>query len=116
MKDHPILLQGNNELLSLTRPDAIRTIHEQYLEAGADIVETNTFSATRIAQGEHKCEHLMQEEMNIRSAQLAREACDKYTALHPSKPRFVAGAIEADEQDRIAESGCERPRLPRRHV
>ncbi|MBK7384691.1 MAG: homocysteine S-methyltransferase family protein [Flavobacteriales bacterium] len=92
MKDHPILLQGNNELLSLTRPDAIRTIHEQYLEAGADIVETNTFSATRIAQGEHKCEHLVRE-MNIRSAQLAREACDKYTALHPSKPRFVAGAI-----------------------
>ena len=55
MENHPILLKGNNELLSLSRPEAIRTIHEQYLEAGADIVETNTFSATSIAQGEHQC-------------------------------------------------------------
>jgi 5-methyltetrahydrofolate--homocysteine methyltransferase len=92
LKDHPILLQGNNELLSLSRPEAIRLIHEQYLEAGADIVETNTFSATTVAQGEHQCEHLVRE-MNIRSAQLAREACAKYTAKDPSKPRFVAGAI-----------------------
>ena len=92
MEDHPILLQGNNELLSLSQPDAIRLIHEQYLEAGADIVETNTFSATTIAQAEHQCEHLVRE-MNIRSAQLAKEACAKYTAMDPSKPRFVAGAI-----------------------
>ena len=92
MEVHPILLKGNNELLSLSRPDAIRTIHEQYLEAGADIVETNTFSATTIAQAEHQCEHLVRE-MNLRSAQLAKEACAKYTAMDPSKPRFVAGAI-----------------------
>ena len=92
MEQHDILLKGNNELLSLSRPEAIRTIHEQYLEAGADIVETNTFSATTIAQAEHKCEHLVRE-INVRSAQLAKEACAKYTAKDPSKPRFVAGAL-----------------------
>ncbi|MBK8531424.1 MAG: homocysteine S-methyltransferase family protein [Flavobacteriales bacterium] len=92
MEEHPILLQGNNELLSLSMPDAIRKIHEEYLEAGADIVETNTFSATRIAQAEHQCEDLVRE-MNVRSSELAREACAKYTAMDPSKPRFVAGAI-----------------------
>jgi 5-methyltetrahydrofolate--homocysteine methyltransferase len=92
MENHPILLKGNNELLSLSRPDAIRTIHEQYLAAGADIVETNTFSATSIAQAEHECSHLARE-MNLASARLAKEACAKYTAMDPSKPRFVAGAI-----------------------
>jgi 5-methyltetrahydrofolate--homocysteine methyltransferase len=92
MEDHKVLLKGNNELLSLSRPEAIRTIHEQYLEAGADIVETNTFSATSIAQAEHECSHLARE-MNLASARLAREACDKYTAMDPSNPRFVAGAI-----------------------
>lgn len=92
MEQHDILLKGDNELLSLSRPEAIKLIHEQYLEAGADIVETNTFSATSIAQGEHKCEHLVRE-MNLRSAELAREACDAFTKKDPSKPRFVAGAL-----------------------
>ncbi|MFZ1687601.1 MAG: homocysteine S-methyltransferase family protein [Flavobacteriales bacterium] len=92
MEQHDILLKGDNELLSLSRPEAIKLIHEQYLEAGADIVETNTFSATSIAQGEHKCEHLVRE-MNLRSAALAREACDAFTKKDPSKPRFVAGAL-----------------------
>ena len=92
MEQHDILLKGNNELLSISRPQAIKLIHEQYLEAGADIIETNTFSATSIAQGEHKCEHLVRE-MNLRSARLAREACDAFTQKDPSKPRFVAGAL-----------------------
>lgn len=92
MEEHEVLLQGNNELLSLSKPDAIRKIHEEYLEAGADIVETNTFSATSIAQAEHKCGHLVRE-MNVHSAQLAKHACAKFTAMDPSKPRFVAGAI-----------------------
>ncbi|MBS1583808.1 MAG: homocysteine S-methyltransferase family protein [Bacteroidetes bacterium] len=92
LKDHPVLLKGNNELLSLSRPEAIKRIHEQYLAAGADIIETNTFSATTIAQAEHKCEHLVRA-MNVRSAQLAKEACAAFTARDPSKPRFVAGAI-----------------------
>jgi 5-methyltetrahydrofolate--homocysteine methyltransferase len=92
LKDHPILLKGNSDILTLSRPEAIKGIHEQYLEAGADIVETNTFSATTIAQAEHACGHLVRE-MNVRSAQLAREACDAFTAKDPSRPRFVAGAI-----------------------
>ena len=92
MEDHKILLKGNNELLSLSRPEAIKKIHEQYLEAGADIVETNTFSATNIAQAEHECGHLVRE-MNLASARLAREACDAFTKKDPRKPRFVAGAI-----------------------
>jgi 5-methyltetrahydrofolate--homocysteine methyltransferase len=92
MEVHEILLQGNNELLSLSRPEAIKRIHEEYLEAGADIVETNTFSATSIAQAEHKCEHLVRD-LNLASARLAREACDAFTQKDPSKPRFVAGAL-----------------------
>ncbi|MCC6577893.1 MAG: homocysteine S-methyltransferase family protein, partial [Flavobacteriales bacterium] len=92
MEDHKVLLKGNNELLSLSRPDAIRKIHEQYLEAGADIIETNTFSATSIAQAEHECSHLARA-MNLASVRLAKEACAKYTAMDPAKPRFVAGAI-----------------------
>ncbi|HTJ92344.1 MAG TPA: homocysteine S-methyltransferase family protein [Pararobbsia sp.] len=83
-------IKGNNELLSLTQPQIIREIHEQYLAAGADIVETNTFGATRVAQADYAMEDLAAE-MNLASAQLAREACEKYST--PDKPRFVAGAI-----------------------
>lgn len=92
METHPVSLKGNNELLSLSRPEAIRKIHEQYLDAGADIIETNTFSATRIAQAEHRCEHLVRD-LNLASARLARAACDAFTKKDPTKPRFVAGAI-----------------------
>ncbi|MFZ9335216.1 MAG: homocysteine S-methyltransferase family protein [Burkholderiaceae bacterium] len=83
-------LKGNNELLSLTRPDVISDIHEGYLAAGADIVETNTFGATSIAQADYGMAHLARE-MNVASARLAREACDKFST--PGKPRFVAGAL-----------------------
>ncbi|WP_158907433.1 homocysteine S-methyltransferase family protein [Burkholderia sp. L27(2015)] len=86
--DHDI--KGNNELLSLTQPQVIREIHEQYLAAGADILETNTFGATRVAQADYQMEDLAAE-MNVASAKLAREACEKYST--PDKPRFVAGAI-----------------------
>jgi 5-methyltetrahydrofolate--homocysteine methyltransferase len=92
MEAHGVLLQGNNDLLSLSRPEAITRIHEQYLQAGADIIETNTFSGTRIAQAEHQCEHLVRD-INLRSAQLAKAACAKFTAPDPGKPRFVAGSI-----------------------
>ncbi len=91
-EQHPVSLKGNNDLLSLSRPEAIRRIHEQYLEAGADIIETNTFSGTSIAQAEHKCEHLVYD-INLRSAQLAKAACAKFTAMDLGKPRFVAGSI-----------------------
>ncbi|WP_398500060.1 homocysteine S-methyltransferase family protein [Variovorax sp.] len=89
-KDFERDVKGNNELLSLTRPDVISDIHEGYLAAGADLIETNTFGATTIAQEDYKMAHLARE-MNLESAKLARAACDKYST--PDKPRFVAGAL-----------------------
>ncbi len=89
-KDHPRDLKNNGELLSLTRPDVIRDIHEGYLAAGADIIETNTFGATRIAQDDYDLGDLARE-MNLASARLARAAADKFST--PDKPRFVAGAL-----------------------
>jgi 5-methyltetrahydrofolate--homocysteine methyltransferase len=83
-------IKGNNELLSLTRPDVINDIHEKYLAAGADLIETNTFGATTIAQEDYDMAHLARE-MNLESAKLARAACDKYSTV--DKPRFVAGAL-----------------------
>jgi 5-methyltetrahydrofolate--homocysteine methyltransferase len=90
--DHPSPLKGNNDLLSLTRPDIIGAIHEAYFEAGADIAETNTFSSTRIAQADYKLEHAVYD-LNLYSARIAKAAADKYTALNPEQPRFVAGSI-----------------------
>jgi len=91
-KDHSHDLKGNNDLLSITRPDIIQEIHEKYLEAGADMIETNTFSSTTIAQADYKCEHLAYE-LNKCSAEVAKKACEKYNQMNPSKPRFVAGAL-----------------------
>lgn len=90
--DFPHSLKGNNDLLSITRPDVIQEIHEQYLEAGADIIETNTFSSTSVAMADYHLEHLAYE-LNLMSARVARKAADAYTAKTPDKPRFVAGAI-----------------------
>jgi 5-methyltetrahydrofolate--homocysteine methyltransferase len=89
-KDHPKDLRNNGELLSLTRPDVIRDIHEGYFACGADIIETNTFGATRIAQDDYGLGELARE-MNLASAKLAREAADKFSTS--DKPRFVAGAL-----------------------
>jgi 5-methyltetrahydrofolate--homocysteine methyltransferase len=89
-KDFHKDVKGNNELLSLTRPDVIRDIHERYLAAGADLIETNTFGATTVAQEDYDMADLAYE-MNVASARIAREACDKYST--PDKPRFVAGAV-----------------------
>lgn len=91
-KVHPCSLQGNNDLLSLTQPQAILTIHQAYLDAGADIIETNTFSATSIAMADYHLQDLVYE-LNYQSAQLARQAADEYTQKTPDKPRFVAGSI-----------------------
>lgn len=88
--EHPKDLKGNNDLLVLTRPDVIREIHGQYLAAGADLIETNTFGATSIAQEDYALGHIARE-MNVAAARLAREVCDEYTT--PDKPRFVAGAL-----------------------
>jgi 5-methyltetrahydrofolate--homocysteine methyltransferase len=92
LHNHPHDLKGNNDLLSLTRPDVIDAIHRAYLEAGADIIETNTFNATTIAQSDYKLEGLAYA-MNRAGAALAREAADEFEAKDPSRPRFVAGAI-----------------------
>ncbi|MDP3457104.1 methionine synthase [Methyloversatilis sp.] len=89
---HPKDLKGNNDLLLLTRPDVIRGIHAAYLEAGADIVETNTFNATVISQAEYGLEAIVHE-LNVTGARLAREVCDEYTTKNPDKPRFVAGVL-----------------------
>jgi len=85
-----IFVKGNNELLTLTKPEIISEIHEQYLAAGADLIETNTFGATTVAQDDYHMAHLARE-MNLQAARLARAACDKYAT--PDKPRFVAGAL-----------------------
>jgi len=91
-KDHAYPLKGNNDLLSITRPDIIKDIHRQYFEAGADIVETNTFSGTSIAQADYHLEHIVYE-LNFQSAKIARAVADEFTEKEPSKPRFVAGSM-----------------------
>ncbi len=91
-KDWGQPLQGNNDLLSLTQPEAIKEIHGKYFDAGADIAETNTFSGTTIAMEDYGMEDLVYE-LNYESAKIAKEVADEYTAKNPDKPRFVAGSI-----------------------
>ncbi len=91
-KDHKYTLKGNNDLLSITRPDIIKDIHRQYFEAGADIAETNTFSGTTIAQADYHLEDAVYD-LNYQSARIAREVADEFTKREPHKPRFVAGAM-----------------------
>ncbi len=91
---------GNNDLLSLTQPDIIRDIHTAYLAAGSDIVETNTFSSTTIAQADYDMEHLAYE-LNLEGAKLARQACDAMEQADASRPRYVAGALGADQSHRL---------------
>ena len=90
-KDWQCDVKGNNDLLSITQPQIIEEIHKQYLEAGADIIETNTFSSTSIAQADYEMQSLAYE-LNVASAKCARNAADEYTKKNPDKPRFVAGA------------------------
>lgn len=90
--DHPGDQKGNNDLLSITRPDVIKEIHTAYLEAGADIIETNTFNANGISLADYNMVDLVYE-MNLKAAQIAREACEDYAKEHPGKPRYIAGAL-----------------------
>ncbi|MDB0007116.1 methionine synthase [Flavobacteriales bacterium] len=90
--NHPCSLKGNNDLLSLTRPDIIKSIHAEYFKAGADIVETNTFSGTTIAQADYQLEESVYD-INFQSAKIAKEVALEFTEKEPHKPRFVAGAI-----------------------
>lgn len=91
-KDFPHSLKGNNDLLSITQPHAIKAVHAAYFEAGADIVETNTFSGTTIGMADYHLEDIVYE-LNFESAKIAREVADEFIAKNPDKPRFVAGAI-----------------------
>ena len=90
--DHPHDLKGNNDLLVLTRPDIIGGIHREYLEAGADILETCTFNSTAVSQADYNLSELVYE-LNFEGARLARQLCDEFTAANPDKPRFVAGVL-----------------------
>jgi len=91
-KDFHIPLKGNNDLLSITQPTALKEIHAKYLDAGADIIETNTFSGTTIAMADYELEDLVYE-LNYESAKIAKEVAEEYTAKEPHKPRFVAGSL-----------------------
>ena len=90
--DHPSDLKGNNDLLCLTRPDVVRAVHDDFLGAGADLIETNTFNATTIAQADYATEAWVSE-INLEAARIARAAADEWTARTPDKPRFVLGAL-----------------------
>ena len=90
LNDHPVDLKGNNDVLAMTRPDVIKDIHKRFLEAGADIIEANTFGANRISQSEYKLTHLIKE-LNRASVRIAREIAEEFST--PEKPRFVAGSI-----------------------
>ena len=91
-KNLPGLLKGNNDMLCLTRPDVIEEIHRKYLEAGADIIETNTFNATAVSMADYHMQAYCRE-INLAAARLARKIADEYTARTPEKPRFVAGSV-----------------------
>ncbi len=90
--NHPCPVKGNNDMLSITQPDTIKEIHRKYYEAGADIVETNTFSSTTIGMADYQMESFVYE-LNYQSAKIAREVADEFSAITPDKPRFVAGSI-----------------------
>src|SRR4051812_13132026 len=90
--DWPSDLRGNNDLLSITAPELIQAIHRSYLEAGADLIETNTFNANRISLADYGMSDLAHE-LNVAAARLARAACDEMTALTPDRPRYVVGAL-----------------------
>ena len=90
--DHSHDLRGNHDLLVLTQPDIVREVHAMYLEAGADLISSNTFNSTAASQYDYRLEHLVSE-LNFNAARLAREVADQYTEAQPDKPRFVAGVL-----------------------
>ncbi|HLU62439.1 MAG TPA: methionine synthase [Gammaproteobacteria bacterium] len=106
LRDHPAELRGNNDILCLTQPGIVRAVHEAYLEAGADIIETNTFNATAVSQRDYRCEHLVRE-LNLAAAQLARAAADAHST--PEKPRFVAGILGPTNQTASISPDVNRP-------
>ena len=100
----PGQLKGNNDILCLTRPDVIRDIHRKYLAAGADIIETNTFSSTSVSMADYHVQDYVRE-INLAAVKLAREVADEFTALTPDKPRFVAGSVGPTNKTCCQQSG-----------
>ncbi|HEX7046823.1 MAG TPA: methionine synthase [Gammaproteobacteria bacterium] len=106
LRNHSHDLKGNNDILCLTRPEAVRGVHDAYLDAGADIIETNTFNATSISQRDYACEHLVRE-INVAAARIARDAADAFST--PEKPRFVAGVLGPTNQTASLSPDVNRP-------
>ncbi len=115
-RDHPRDLRGNSDLLCLTQPAAVAAVHAAYLDAGADILSTNSFTATRIAQADYGFDAATVRDLNVAAARLARDAADAAEAAEPDRPRFVAGSLGPDQPDRLDELGRRRSGRPQRHV
>ena len=113
--DHGSSLQGNNDLLSLTQPEIIQSIHRAYLEAGADIIETNSFNSTSVALGDYQLEDLAFE-LNFASAELACKARDEYTASRKQPATLRGRGHRADQPNGLAVSQCGGPRTPQHHL
>ncbi|QKG79026.1 methionine synthase [Tenuifilum thalassicum] len=107
-KDHPVNLKGNNDLLNITKPDVIKQMHREYLNAGADIIETNTFNSTSVSQADYKLENCVYE-INLAGARLAREVADEFNKVDTSRPRFVAGSIGPTNRTASMSPDVERP-------
>ena len=112
---HPCDVKGNNDLLVLTQPELIGSLHREYLEAGADMIETNTFNSTAISMADYQMEHLAYE-LNLAGATVARKAADAVLAKDPSRPRFVARGVGAHQPDGIHVAGREQPGVSRGDV
>ena len=112
---HGIDLKGNNDVLVLTRPDVIRDIHRQYLDAGADIIETNTFNSNAVSQADYGLESLVYD-LNLEGARVARAAADAFMREFPESRRFVAGSIGPTNRTLSISPDVEQPRLPQHHV
>jgi 5-methyltetrahydrofolate--homocysteine methyltransferase len=113
--DHPVELKNNNEVLNLTRPDVILDIHRQYLEAGADIIETNTFNAQAISLADFEmADPALIREINLAAARLARQAADEFTRRDPTCAALRGRRAGPNESHALAQPRCQRPRLSRR--
>ena len=111
-RDHPRDLRGDNDLLTLTQPDAVRAVHAAYLDAGADIVSTNTFTATRIAQADYGLDAAVVREINVAAARLARAAADAAERADPGRPALRRRCPRPDQPDRVDQPGRGRPGGP----
>ena len=115
LADHPRELRGNNDLLCLTRPDVVSEIHRAYLEAGADLLETNTFNSQAISQADYGLEHIVRD-LNLAGARLARAAADDYTRRTPDRPRWVIGVLGPTTRTASLSPRRQRSGLSQRHV